>query len=175
MVATTFAKALALVLKSEGGNDDDPADRGGRTSRGITQREYDAWRAEHNLPQLDVWQAPQSDIDVIYHEEYWEPWCDIIPAGTDYMFFDTSVLSGQHEAILLLQRAINVPDDGRIGPVTRTAIQNADAKALIATFSNEKRAFYRAIVSHNPSQTKFIRGWLNRTNTVEQSALAMLG
>jgi len=38
-----FAKALAWLRTSEGGNDDDPDDSGGRTSRGITQREYNAY------------------------------------------------------------------------------------------------------------------------------------
>src|SRR5690348_13605429 len=86
-----FPKSLAFVLKNEGGNDDDPADHGGRTSRGITQREYDAWRTEHSLPTQDVWVAPQSDIDAIYHDEYWEPLCDDFPSGIDYLYFDMAV------------------------------------------------------------------------------------
>ena len=45
---SNFDACVALVLASEGFNDDDPRDPGGRTSRGVTQREYDIWRRTHN-------------------------------------------------------------------------------------------------------------------------------
>src|SRR6185312_2047049 len=148
MVASTFPRALALVLKSEGGNDDDPQDHGGRTSRGITQREYDAWLAERGLPPADVWAASDQDIQTIYHEEYWKPFCDGFPVGVDYLYFDMAVNGGPHRAAVLLQRAVGVTDDGRISPVTRQAVAAADAKQLITDYSDAKRNFYRSL--HQP-------------------------
>ena len=62
---SNFHNSLIEVLKSEGGNDDDKDDHGGRTSRGIIQREYTAWLKERNRPNADVWAAPQSDIETI--------------------------------------------------------------------------------------------------------------
>ena len=165
-----FQQALAWVLKDEGGNDDDPADHGGRTSRGITQREYDAWRAEIHQPAIDVWNAPQSDIDSIYHEEYWDPYCDAFPAGVDYLYFDMAVNAGPYRAAVLLQRALSVTDDGRIGPVTRAAAASADPKALIANYTTAKRAFYTSL--HQP---RFLKGWLNRCDDVQANALSMIG
>ena len=47
----------------EGGNDDDPRDPGGRTSRGIIQREYDAWRRGQNLLTCDVWSATDGEVE----------------------------------------------------------------------------------------------------------------
>jgi lysozyme family protein len=173
VVASNFDKSLALVLKSEGGNDDDPADHGGRTSRGITQREYDAWCVEHDRPSGDVWRAPQADIAAIYHDEYWNPWCDSIPVGTDYLYFDMAVNSGPHQATLLLQRALDVKDDGRIGAVTRAAIASADAHKLIDEFTAQKTIFYR-LISKKPNQAKFLKGWLNRTASVRAAAQAMI-
>jgi len=38
----------------ERGNDDDPQDPGGRTSRGIIQREYDKYSDRKGLPRRDV-------------------------------------------------------------------------------------------------------------------------
>src|ERR1700690_1269918 len=104
MVASNFDKSLAFVLKDEGGNDDDPADHGGRTSRGITQREYTAWLAEQGLPDHDVWTASEHDIEEIYHDEYWEPYCDNFPNGIDYLYFDMAVNAGPYRAAVLLQR-----------------------------------------------------------------------
>ena len=164
-----FNPSLAAVLKSEGGNDDDPADHGGRTSRGITQKEYDAWRKEQHLIKLDVWRASDEDIAKIYHDEYWNPWCDFLPIGADYMFFDMSVNAGPHQAIILGQRALGVTADGRIGPVTREAIRNANPVQLVEMYTRQKEAFYRSL--HQP---KFLKGWLNRNRDVRATALAMI-
>src|SRR5882672_1863940 len=141
MSVDNFEASLKLLLKSEGGNDDDPSDHGGRTSRGITQREYNAWRQEKGLPPLDVWQAPQSDITAIYHEEYWGTVCDLLPIGVDYLYFDMAVNAGPFRAAVLLQRALGVAADGRIGPITRAAIKNANPRALISSYSSAKTAF----------------------------------
>jgi len=164
-----FKASLEALLHSEGGNDDDPQDHGGRTSRGVTQREYDAWRVEQHLGHLDVWQAPQEDIEAIYHMEYWNPWCDLLPLGTDYMFFDMCVNSGPHEAIVLGQRALGVTADGRVGPLTRQAIRLADPRSLLSRYTQAKEQFYRGL--HQP---KFIKGWLNRNKEVYGTALVML-
>jgi lysozyme family protein len=171
MAASNFDASLKLVLQSEGGNDDDPADHGGRTSRGITQREYDAWRTEEQLPKQDVWQAPQSDIIAIYHDEYWMPWCDLIPVGTDYVFFDMGVNAGPNRAIILGQRALGVPADGRVGPVTRAAFRaaQADPAKLLDAYTAQKIAFYRSL--HQP---RFTKGWLNRAKEVHDAALKMI-
>jgi lysozyme family protein len=164
-----FPKSLKFVLADEGGNDDDPNDHGGRTSRGITQREYNAWRLEQHLPIKDVWTASTADITTIYHDEYWDPWCDSFPPGTDYLYFDMAVNAGPHEAALMLQRALGVADDGRIGPITRQAVKVANARMLIESYTMKKRAFYVSL--HQP---KYIHGWLNRCDHVRTNALSML-
>ncbi len=164
-----FAASLKAVLKDEGGNDDDPADHGGRTSRGITQREYTAWRALKGLATHDVWAATNDEVAAIYHDEYWNPFCDGFPVGVDYLYFDMAVNAGPRRAAILLQRALGVADDGRIGPITRLAISKADPKRLIATYTNAKRAFYISL--HQP---KFTKGWLNRCDHVQQIANAMV-
>lgn len=168
MAASNFQHSLKLVLESEGGNVDDPSDHGGRTSRGITQREYDAWRREKGLSLGDVWQASQDDIDTIYHDEYWEPYCDLMPIGVDYIYFDMSVNAGPYRAAIILQEALGVTADGRIGPITRQAIAKASAPKLIIDYSEAKKSFYVSL--HQPKYTK---GWLNRTAFVENNALTM--
>lgn len=169
MVASNFAASLAAVLKSEGGNDDDPADHGGRTSRGITQREYDAWRRLKGQLTLDVWKAPQVDVVSIYHDEYWNPLCDTLPIGVDYIVFNNNVLDGPQRSAVLLQQALGVTADGRIGPITREAISHADSRETIGRLSSASRTFY--INLHQP---KFTKGWLNRVASVQTLALRMV-
>jgi lysozyme family protein len=164
-----WKQSLAYVLQSEGGNDDDPLDHGGRTSRGITQREYDAWRKERGLPTLDVWKAPQSDVETIYHQEYWMPLCPTLPAGVNYIVFNNNVLDGPGRSTKLLQTALGVTADGRVGAITRAAIKNADPVATINRLSDASRTFYVGL--HQP---KFTKGWLNRVASVQRNALAMV-
>lgn len=165
----SFAPSYTFVKVDEGGNDDDPVDHGGRTSRGITQREYSAWRAEKGLGPKDVWIATSDEILTIYREEYWLPECDWMPVAIDYMFFDAKVNMGPHRAIVLLQRALGVTADGRIGPATRAAIKNANVHTLIDRFADAKRSFYISL--HQP---RFTKGWLNRVQHVKTNALSML-
>ena len=169
MTAANFQNSLKEVLKYEGGNDDDPDDHGGRTSRGITQREYSAWLAEYKRPNGDVWQAAQADIDQIYYDGYWMPLCNNLPIPMDFLYFNMSVNAGPHQATILLQRALNVSDDGRIGPVTRAAITKIEPKTFVLNFKTRCDSFYR-----NLGQSKFLRGWLNRDVEAQQVALAMI-
>jgi lysozyme family protein len=164
-----WTASLTAVLKSEGGNDDDPLDHGGRTSRGITQREYDAWRRERHLSIRDVWSASTDEIATIYRDEYWKPHCDALPAGADYIYFDMAVNAGPFRAAVLLQRALGITADGRIGPITRAAISTANPATLVQSYSNVKRAFYLSL--HQP---KFTKGWLNRVEAVRKTALEMV-
>lgn len=164
-----FATALKFLLVDEGQNDDDPADHGGRTSRGVTQREYDAWCRLSNHPLADVWTATDDEIATIYHDHYWRPWCDQLPAGVDYLYFDLCVNAGPNRATKILQRSIGIVDDGIFGPITLESAVKANPKLLIVNFSEAKRKFYRSL-----RQPRFLKGWLNRVDHVETNANAML-
>jgi lysozyme family protein len=182
MSVINFLRALKYVLIDEGGNDDDPVDRGGRTSRGITQREYDAWCQVHGQQAGDVWHASDATITAIYHIQYWSPWCDRLPNAIDYLYFDVSVNSGAHRAALLLQAALNDMDagveaDGVIGVVTAAAANALPPEQLpsfVDRFSERHLQFFHDIVSNNSSQAKFIRGWTNRVNHAQANARAMM-
>lgn len=170
MSASNWKPSLEAVLKVEGGNDDDPADHGGRTSRGIIQREYNAWLRLQGRPPADVWQAPQSDIETIYHDEYWNPNCDLLPVGADFLLFNMNVNAGPSRGAKILQQALGLTADGRIGPITREAITKADPRELIERYSAASRSFYLGL--HQP---KFTKGWLNRVAFVRSTALKMIG
>jgi lysozyme family protein len=164
-----YSQCLALVLVSEGGNDDDPRDPGGRTSRGITQRELDAYRRSKGLSTQDVWQASTEEIADIYRIGYWEPWCAKLPGGLDYSYFDMAVNQGSHEATLLLQRALGVTADGRIGIVTLQAAVTANPLSTIVLIAQERRAFYRGLSTFK----YFGRGWLDRVERVQVDSIKM--
>jgi lysozyme family protein len=82
-------------------------------------------------------------------------------------FFDLAVNMEIPQAVRLIQRALRsagqtVADDGIIGPVTLAAINKADPTDLLAALKSEAAGYYRLIANANPSQQRFITGWLNR-------------
>lgn len=160
---------LAAIRLEEGGNDDDPQDHGGRTSRGITQKEYDAYCTHKGFPRHDVWTATDGEIDEIYRVSYWQPWCPIMPSGVDLEFFDEAVNGGMHESALLLQRALGVKADGHIGIITRTALASANPPLLVLAFAEQRLKFYRSLRQFR----RYGRGWTARTLTIKTKALKL--
>lgn len=163
MASNNFELSLKYVLVDEGGNDDDPRDHGGRTSRGITQREYDTKYTG------DVWQATDEQIKDIYRTQYWAPYCDDMPAGVDYVFFDMAVNAGRSRAVKTFQQALGVSVDGMMGLVTLDAIKQANPEDLIHKASEVRRNFYKNLAQF----PIYGRGWLSRVDHCEKGAKAM--
>jgi len=167
---SNFQQALKLVLVDEGGLDDDPHDHGGRTAHGITQKEYNAWRKLSGLPVQDVWKISPEEVSTIYHDNYWEPRCDALPAGLDYAYFDFSVNAGAAQATRTLQRALGVRVDGVFGVVTMQAVTSeSNTSALLKDYIDRRRTFYRNLQQFD----RYGKGWLARCDHVEAAALQM--
>ena len=167
---SNFRKCLPLLLEHEGGNDDDPRDPGGRTSRGILQREWDVWRQSHPGLPSDVFQAPQDQVEAIYKQKYWDVLrCDELPSGVDYAVFDYGVNSGIGRAAKVLQRLVGAGVDGEIGPETIGATLRVDPKTLVGQICDERMAFLQGL-STFPT---FGRGWTRRVSEVRAAAETM--
>jgi lysozyme family protein len=165
-----FADCIALVLQFEGGNDDDPQDPGGRTSRGILQREWNVWRQTRPDLPSDVWQAPQDQILAIYQQKYWDALCcDSLPAGVDYAVFDYGVNSGIGRSAKVLQGFVGAQVDGEIGPQTIAATAQADAGTLVNQICDERLKFLQGLGTFQ----RFGRGWTTRVQGVRQGSLRM--
>lgn len=177
MTDIRFDLCLPPILKWEGGNDDDPRDHGGRTSRGVIQREYDKWRTAKGLATRDVWTASDQEIHDIYYEQYWLPVCPQLAPGVDLMFFNIAVNGGVRRAAVLLQRALNIPEDSdefkagheHVGPVTLGHAASADPRALVNSFDQAVVAFYRGLAQF----PIYGKGWLNRESDIHATALKM--
>lgn len=162
-----FQRSLRLVLIDEGGCDDDPHDHGGRTAHGIIQREFDGYCARKGIERRDVWAITPAEYTEIYHDQYWEPWCDRLPAGLDYAFFDACVNAGPAAAARLLQRVLKVRVDGHIGEATLGRLSRVyNMEEFIHEYCDARRAFYRALAQF----PRYGRGWLARVDHVERAA-----
>ena len=68
-------------------------------------------------------------------------------------------------AVRRVQRLVGVQTDGIIGPKSIAAI-NIKGEGLAQDIYDDRRCFYEEIVARRPSQRKFLRGWLNRLNSL---------
>lgn len=166
-----FAASLALVLKSEGGYTDNPADPGGATNMGITLRTLAAWRGVTNLPKSEVQHLTAVEAGKIYKARYWNAIDgDALPAGVDYATFDYAVNSGPLAAAKGIQIAAGVTADGAIGPLTIAAAAK-NPSTIVLTLCADRLAMLERL----PTWHTFGAGWSNRIHAVRGAALQMVG
>jgi lysozyme family protein len=170
MATTNFEASLALVLKHEGGFVDHPADPGGATNLGITRATLA--RARGRPVSVDeVRSLSRAEAAAIYRRHYWDAVRgDDLPPGLDHAVFDCAVNSGPGRAIRLLQHAVGVAQDGRIGPATLAALGRGDVATTIRALGRARLGFLQAL----PTSAVFGRGWRARVAEVEREALAMV-
>lgn len=174
MAVGNFDRCYARVRVYEGGNDDDPRDPGGRTSRGILQREYDRFLVTSGKSAIiadhDVWKASEADIAAIYRANYWDrARCEELPAGVDFTVFDSGVNSGVSQAAKWAQRATGIRVDGDFGPGTVHALTSApDNDVLVGDILARRLAMLQGLKTW-----KFYgKGWSARIANVLKTSQA---
>lgn len=193
-----FELALEKVLRHEGGFSNHPLDKGGPTNLGITLATLQEFFADYDYGDLDG----DGDVDIqdvilldtleeaapIYKRYYWDRMkLDTFPAGIDYLMFDFGVNSGPKNAAKILQRALNkqgarLDVDGVLGKGTLSYVYGdsvgmtqEEVQQLIANMLQERGGFYVRLVTANPSQKVFLKGWLNRLTRVADEVQEFVG
>ena len=167
---SNFPSSLVLVLAAEGGFVDHPSDPGGMTNLGVTQKAWRDW-VKRGVDEAEMRSLTPEQVAPMYKSKYWDACkCDDLPRGVDYAVFDAAVNMGPGRAAKLLQAALGVTADGRIGRATLAAAIAADPSDLIEIFSYEKEAFYQSL----PTFEIFGRGWFNRVARVQTDAGKMM-
>lgn len=162
---TAFTQAFAYTVGNEGGYTNDAYDSGGPTNWGITQADYAQFKG-HPVSAADVKAMPKSDAQEIYKKRYWTSvGADKInDVGIAICMFDIGVVRGIGVPPIYAQQICKVAVDGHVGPITLAAINAMDPKVFITQFSAKAKAGFYGIVARNPTQVKFIKGWVNRAN-----------
>jgi lysozyme family protein len=164
-----FEQCLALILKNEGGYVNNPADPGGRTNLGVTQKVWEDW-VGHPVTETDMRALGPKDVAPLYKKSYWDKIAgDQLPAGVDYACFDLAINSGVSRAAKILQKAVGVAPDGAIGPATLGAVSESDPAELIISVCRARQAFLESLQTFST----FGKGWTRRVNEVQAKALAM--
>lgn len=161
----TDEDVLREILEREGGFVDDPLDKGGATNHGITQATLSAWRGKpvsvEDVKNLDVAEARS-----ILRDRY------LAKPGIDKLaspelraaVLDWSVNSGPVNAIKGLQRAVDVPEDGVMGPLTIRSANAENGRKLAVLVHCQRLKFLGRLITDKPTQAKFAAGWLARVS-----------
>jgi lysozyme family protein len=158
----TTREIIDSILAREGGYVDNPADRGGPTRFGITLATLAAWRGRP-VTADDVRAMPESEARAIYAEQYIvRPGFDALPDPLRGVVVDAGVNHGTERATRLLQRAVGVEVDGRLGPVTLAAVASVDVRRLAVRTCTERVRLFGRIITATPTQAVFAAGWLDR-------------
>lgn len=173
----SFEHCLKFVLRWEGGYVNDPADPGGATNKGVTQRVYDAWRRQARLPTRTVKDITDDEVGALYESGYWRPpRCDALQGGLDLVQFDTAVNMGVKRAIRTLQGCLGCSIDGDFGPTTLRMATSCDVPGTLKRYCDAREDYYRRLVAARPALAKFLDGWLNRLNSLRREVgLAVAG
>ena len=186
------SEVLNLILKSEGGlNENEPAHVGGVSYAGITQKTYDGWLAEYRsgtaTPAANANPPPsvrdlsdRHDVVSAFYTDYFERYHTWeLPEFLQYIYADFVVNAGS-AAVKIIQRMVEVDDDGAWGTGTSRAVHEwkthvEDALAsdpnvdndLITQFHEQKLAHYNNLAEMNPAKFgQYLAGWKRRCNNV---------
>ena len=146
----TFDECFAKLIGHEGELSNHPADKGGLTKYGISQRAY---------PALDIAALTLDTAKEIYRRDYWSrAQCDRLPPALAFQVFDGAVNSGIGTSIRWLQAAAGVAPDGVVGPLTIRAVGDKDPAVMIARYNSARLDFMTRLSTWDV----FSRGWCRR-------------
>jgi lysozyme family protein len=100
----------------------------------------------------------------IYDISYCQPLCIAEIANQEIAdkLLSLGVNVGVVNAARMLQDAVTVAGDGRIGPLTLHALDLADPEKVLADLRQEAESYYDALVKANPDLAVYRAGWLRR-------------
>lgn len=159
-------KAIPNILRWEGGFSNHPDDRGGCTMRGVTigtfRQFYGRAKTCEDLKKItdDQWYH-------IFRAGYWDRLNGdkIENQSIADLCIDMCWGSGTVTAIKKIQRCLGTSADGIVGPKTLALLNAPDKKEVHRKLWEMRRIWFNNIAQNNPSQRKFLKGWLNRLNT----------
>lgn len=161
-------KLSPIVAKWEAGFVNDTTDKGGATNMGIT---IGTWRqigydkdGDGDIDVQDIRLLDERDFGCVL-KIYWNRWQAnrIINQSVANLLVDWVFTSGAW-GVKIPQRILGLKQDGNVGQLTLNAVNSANQKELFNKIFEARKKFFNDIVKNNPSQKRFIKGWLNRLN-----------
>ncbi len=159
-----FLAAFKRLIGHEGGFQSIPSDDGNWTGGAEGHGENRGTKfgiSARSYPTLDIANLTLEEAQAIYWRDFWKAVrADRLPGEMGFQLFDAAVHSGAQRAVMLMQRALGLPDDGVWGPKTEAKFAiavNAPA-VLLARFNGVRLDF----LTRTPRWPEFAKGWARR-------------
>lgn len=157
-----YNEAFKRVIGHEGKFQNDSKDRGNWTTGTIGKGELKGTKfgiSAMSYPHLDIENLTLDQAKKIYYSDFWVRVSgDNLHNALVYQLFDAAVNHGSGNAIRMLQRAVDVADDGIMGNVTHGAILLTGTDDTLKTFNAERIDFFVKLSTFG----RFGRGWMRR-------------
>lgn len=180
-----FNTAHTFTARWEGGLSDHPADRGGITAYGASIEFVSdlastpagqEFLASIGVPlpvnRTNMRSVTQEQARAMFRYAFWDALgLDRLPLRPGCILYDMAVNHGPGNAVRIAQRGYNrcvlhgtkLAVDGKLGPQTIAALSK-DTPKINAAILDAREDFYADIVQRDPSQSVFLKGWMNRLN-----------
>lgn len=168
-----FTPYFPSILNSEGtAYENVPGDTGGCTHYGLILDDVKTFFHKPNATCDDVKALTQTDAFNMYKAMYWDKFHadDITNQSLATYIVDGAINQGVGLIAKYVQSIVGVTADGIVGPATVKAINAHDAQDLFDKLKEQRLKRYTSIVANNPSQQKFLKGWINRANCINFEA-----
>lgn len=174
-----FASSFERIIAIEGERyTNDPNDRGGPTKWGITLRTLSAYRHQEVTAE-EVKNLSKEEAKAIYKNLYWDKLNldqALYQSVADVLFdagvnFGPPVAASRAQEILVNKFHRVLPVDGVIGKRTISELNLLEPKQFIYQFALATAQKYCDIVRSDPSQLRFLKGWINRSFNMLQAVL----
>ena len=163
-----YKKLVPFVLKYEGGISDDPQDAGGFTNKGITLKTFRSIYGKDKTKE-DLINITDEQWGKIFKEYYWDKLKadDIESQSVANISVDWAYNAGVSTVAKKIQNIIGTKPDGIVGSGTLKLINTKDSKELFEQIKAARIMFYKKLVEKKPTNAKFLKGWLNRTEAIK--------
>lgn len=142
----TFEKALTFVLTLQGYRIPLSNANYALMQAGVTQEEYNDWRARSGLPSRHLCDMTAEELQAIYYKKYWKPgFCDLLPEKLATIHFQTAVQVGLNEAAKFLQRALFIPSDHVDMDNIAEAAKKLPENAVTSYYMAQREDYYKTL------------------------------
>lgn len=145
-----------------------PNDRGGPTKYGITLATLrDYRRRQGRIGPVTAWDVQvltEAEARAIYADIYVKPYEFVRSVKLRELLIDAAVQHWHDDPAKWLQESLGVKVDGKIGPITRRAVDLADQEKLYRQVLAKRIQYYGELITKDHKQAENAWGWMNRVS-----------
>lgn len=168
LYTNNYTRCKKFIKRWEGGFVNHPKDPGGATNSGITISTFRQYFGSDKTVQ-DLKDMTEDQWDTIFWRGYYSKMRanEIKNPSIALLCVDMCWGSGPITAIRKIQRCLGTTPDGIVGPKTLGLLNAKEEEEVFNRLWKMREEWFKDIVRSRPSSAVFLKGWLNRLNSIK--------